>query len=257
MTSPSPHLHPAIILVDPQLGENIGMVARAMLNCGLTDLRIVRPRDGWPNTSAQAASSGALDKGVKVRVFETTGDAVADLHFTLATTARPRDMIKDVYTPQQAIESIHTSLTTENLQCGVLFGAERAGLQNEDIALSNGIITVPLNPEFTSLNLAQAVLLIGYEWTKISADQADTPVMHTGDTDIAPHQEVETLVKRLEGELDTHHFFRSEDMRPSTVRNLINLFSRMRLTSQEAKTFHGIISALTGLKSSSRDTEKT
>jgi tRNA/rRNA methyltransferase len=238
---------PAIILVKPQLGENIGMVARAMLNCGLTDLRVVSPRDGWPSETAQRASSGALAKGVEVTIYDTTQEAVSDLHFILATTARPREMIKDVYTPEKAIESIHSRISKKNNKCAILFGGERAGLHNDDIALSHGIITVPLNPEFTSLNLAQAVLLLSYEWIK-KMDTTQDIQFHTGDTEIAPRSEVDGLVGRLEKELDTHHFFRSEGLRPTVLRNITNLFSRMSITSQEVKTFHGIISALIGQK---------
>jgi tRNA/rRNA methyltransferase len=238
---------PAIILVKPQLGENIGMVARAMLNCGLTDLRVISPRDGWPSEAANKASSGALAKGVAVTLYGSTHDALADLHYVLATTARPREMIKEIYTPEAAIKTIFERITTSNSQCGILFGGERAGLHNDDIALSHGIITVPLNPEFTSLNLAQAVLLLAYEWIKIKDNTADIQ-FHSGDTDIAPRAEVQNLVSRLEQELEHHNFFRSAELRPSVLRSITNLFSRMNITSQEVKTFHGIISALIGQK---------
>ncbi len=254
MTAPSPVTpsakpspQPAIILIDPQLGENIGMVARAMLNCGLTDLRLVRPRDGWPSESANAASSGALEKGVIVRVYDTTQDAVADCQVIMATTARPREMIKTVHTPRAAIAAIRDDITARGLTCGVLFGAERSGLQNEDVAIADAVITVPLNPDFTSLNLAQAVLLVGYEWISAQTTTPDT-VFTTGTTDIASKETVLGLVGRLESTLDAHHFFRSPEMKPSIARNLVNLFTRMRMTDQEASTFHGIISALSGAK---------
>lgn len=243
---------PAIILVKPQLGENIGMVARAMLNCGLTDLRVVNPRDGWPSEAANKASSGALEKGVEVTLYDDTHEAIADLHFVLATTARPREMIKEIYTPEAAIKAIHERIAESSNQCGILFGGERAGLTNDDIALSHGIITVPLNPEFTSLNLAQAVLLLSYEWMK-KIDNTKDLQFHSGDTDIATRKEVDGLVSRLEQELDAHNFFRSEELRPTVLRNITNLFSRMNITSQEIKTFHGIISALIGLKTTTRN----
>lgn len=238
---------PRIILIAPQLGENIGMVARAMLNCGLTDLHLVAPRDGWPSHEAERASSGALEKGVRVSIHNSTEDAIADLHYVLATTARPRDMVKEIYTPEAAIQAIHAKNSVEHNKCGILFGGERAGLDNDNIALCHGIITVPLNPEFTSLNLAQAVLLLSYEWLKIQ-DSTTAKQFHTGDTDIAPRESITGLVSRLEGELDAHHFFRSEGLRPSVLRNITNLFSRMNITAQEVNTFHGIISALTGKK---------
>lgn len=239
-------LQPAIILIDPQLGENIGMVARAMLNCGLTDLRLVRPRDGWPSEQAQAASSGALDKGVVARVYETTAEAIADCRIVLATTARPREMIKTVLTPREAAAQVRVE-SAGGTACGILFGAERAGLQNEDVALADAIVTVPLNPDFTSLNLAQAVLLFGYEWF-CSGDDTPAAQLSTGDTEIATKDSVAGLVGRLEEALDAHHFFREPKMKPSIMRNLTNLFARMRITEQEVSTFHGIISALTGKK---------
>lgn len=234
---------PAIILVKPQLGENIGMCARAMFNCGLTDLRIVAPRDGWPSATAQAASAGAFDKGVIATLYNTTEEAIADCHYVMATTARPRDLVKDVFTPRAAAVQIRA----EPGKAGVLFGAERTGLNNEDIALANAVITIPLNPDFTSLNIAQAVLLVSYEWFT-SADTTLPAQLITGDSDVAPAGEIAGLVSRLEAEMDNGGFFRSPEMRPALIRNLNALFARTRITSQEASTFHGIISALIGLR---------
>lgn len=239
---------PAIVLVRPQLGENIGMCARAMLNCGLTDLRIVAPRDGWPSPQAVAASAGALDDGaVTARIFDTLGDAVADCALTLATTARTRDMVKEVYTPRAA------AATLRGFSGGtaVLFGAERTGLTNEDVAVASGVITIPLNPDFTSLNIAQAVLLVAYEWFT-AADSMPAHQLLSGDSAPAPAAEIAALVARLEAEMDKGGFFRAEEMRPTLVRNLASLFARTRMTSQEASTFHGIISALIGLKQTKR-----
>lgn len=233
---------PAIILIDPQLGENIGMVARAMLNCGLTDLRIVRPRDGWPSETAVRAASGALEKGVVATVFETTESAVADCHFVLATTARPRDMIKDVYTANGAAKALSQAVQTGQ-NTAILFGAERSGLQNEDIALANGIITIPLNPDFTSLNLAQAVLLVSYEWLT-THDATPDRVTVTGKTDIATQSELDMFSNRLIAALSDHGFFRSDELRPTIERNLVNMISRMNLTRQDTQTLHGIVSAL-------------
>jgi tRNA/rRNA methyltransferase len=229
---------PAIVLVHPQLGENIGMCARAMFNCGLTDLRIVAPRDGWPSEKAVSASSGALEKGVIATVYQSTTEAVADCNYILATTARPRDMVKEVFTPRAAAAKLRNES-----KAAVLFGAERTGLVNEDIAIANGVITIPLNPGFTSLNIAQAVLLVAYEWFT-AADTTPPAQLIAGDTEIASAQEIAELVTRLEGEMDKGGFFRSPELRPTLVRNLQALFARTRMTSQEASTFHGIISAL-------------
>jgi tRNA/rRNA methyltransferase len=232
---------PAIILVAPQLGENIGMVARAMLNCGLTDLRIVNPRDGWPSDHANRAASGALEKGVIARVFDTTADAVSDLHFTLATTARPRDMIKDVYTATSAMETAHAKITSGQ-GVGLLFGAERTGLENEDIALASAIITIPLNPDFSSLNLAQAVLLVAYEFM-IQGDKTPDKQFMTGKTDIASANTIDQFTGRLIDGLSDNGFFKSPDMRPTVERNLINLFARQTWTDQDIKTLQGVLSS--------------
>jgi tRNA/rRNA methyltransferase len=158
-----PGAGPAIILVEPQLGENIGTAARAMLNCGLVDLRLVRPRDGWPNRKAVAAASGADAVIENVRLFDSTAEAVADLSRVYATTARHRGQIKPVVTPRQAATEMRAALGRGE-KTGVLFGPERTGLHNDDIPLADTVLQVPLNPAFSSLNLAQAVLLIGYEW---------------------------------------------------------------------------------------------
>ena len=161
---------PVVILVEPQLGENIGAVARAMLNCGLRKLRLVRPRDGWPNPTAEAMASGAIEVLKSAEVFEQTGDAVWDLNRLFATTARQRDLAKKVVTPKEAAKLFFdTNFAGNNM--GFLFGPERSGLVNDDIALADYVINVPLNPEFSSLNLAQAVLLVAYEWFQASLMQ--------------------------------------------------------------------------------------
>ena len=236
-------MKPAIILVEPQMGENIGAAARAMLNCGLTDLRIVNPRDGWPNERATAMSSGALDKMPPVRVFDTTAQAVADLQYVYATTARPRDMTKPVFTARAAADDIKARAGQAT---GYLFGPERAGLSNDDVALAHAIITIPMNPDFSSLNLGQGVLLCAYEWFQAMDDTpghidpaAEAP---------APHGEMDELFGRLEGELSEGGFFRTQELRPNVMRNLKNMFLRMNMTSQEVRTFHGIITTLIGRK---------
>lgn len=248
---------PVVILVDPQLGENIGTAARAMLNCGLSDLRIVRPRDGWPNEKAVSASSGALERMPPVEIFDTLPAALTDLHYVYATTARPREMVKPVFTPRAAAQDIRGK-QAQGLKIGILFGAERMGLTSDDVAQAHAIITAPLNPGFSSLNLAQGVLLVAHEWWSAQAagDGADSPagsLLPIGDSRPATHKEFEDMLTRLESELDTHHFFRNPDMRPTMLRNIRSLFTRAQPTEQEIRTFHGIITALTGGKGPVRD----
>ncbi len=234
---------PAVILVDPQLGENIGMCARAMLNCGLTDLRLVRPRDGWPSEKAQDASAGALAVVDSARVFETTEAALADLTRVYATTGRMRELVEHIVTPRIAAEEMRAFESGDGNHIGVLFGGERAGLTNEDVAKADAIIRVPLNPDFKSLNLAQAVLLIGYEWFT-AADATDPFVRNIGDARPATQNEIEILVERLGRGLDEGAFFRSPEMRPTVMRNIRLLFQRAQLTDQDIRTFHGITESL-------------
>lgn len=238
---------PAIILVAPQMGENIGAAARAMMNCGLRDLRLVNPRDGWPNERATANAVGALEKMPPVKVFENTKDAIADCHFVLATTARPRDMTKQVFTAKSAATETHNR-AAEGQKTAILFGAERAGLDNDDVALSHGIITVPLNPEFTSLNLGQGVLLVTYEWFQ-TQDETAAIQAHASEDMIATGEELNGMLDRLETELENRHFFRTEGHKPIMKRNIRNMLSRAELTEQEVRTMQGMISALIGKKS--------
>lgn len=234
----------AVVLIRPQLGENIGMVARAMLNCGLTDLRLVRPRDGWPSEKARASASGADMVIDNTQVFETTEDAIADLSFILATTARTRDMTKGVFTPEGATAELRNRAKVGG-KSGVLFGRESAGLDNDDIALADAAITVPLNPEFTSLNLAQAVLLIGYEWYKWADKTPTHELVMPADTRPAERQEVLMMLEHLESELDARGFLRPVEKRPVMVRNIRNVFWRAGFSEKEVRTFRGIITALT------------
>ena len=237
---------PAVILVRPQMGENIGAAARAMFNFGLTDLRLVNPRDGWPSAQAQAMSSGALDKMPPVQVFDTLPAAIADLHYVLATTARPRDMVKPVFSPESAAqESLSRAQAGQNI--GLVFGAERAGLSNDEVAACQGIITIPANPDFSSLNLGQSVLLITYEWM-LAAQQA-LPSSPVSTPDPAQQKEVEDFLTRLESELERTRFFRTPEVKPFTIRNIRNIFTRADITVQELRTLHGIVSALRGNKS--------
>lgn len=233
---------PAVILVQPQLGENIGACARAMLNCGLTDLRLVKPRDGWPNAKASAAASGADLVIDNAKIFETTAEAVADLESVFATTVRTRDMIQRFVTPRVAAGEMRERFAAGQ-KVGVMFGPERTGLVNDDLTFAQTLVTVPLNPAFSSLNLAQAVLLIGYEWFQ-AGDRTPDRFLHTGQTRPATMAERVNFFERLEAALDRTGFFTSEEKRPSMVRTLRNAFERMEMTEQEVRTFHGVVAAL-------------
>ncbi len=237
---------PAVVLVDPQLGENIGMVARAMMNCGLSDLRLVRPRDGWPNHRARTTATGAVDIVDKARLFETTAEAVADLNYLLATTARARHTTQIVLTPRTAAGEIRAR-TAAGSRCGVLFGKESRGLGNDDAALADAIVTVPLNPAFTSLNLAQCVLLVGYEWFLAGDATPASTLTVPAATRPATKAELEGLFGHLETELDACGFLYVQEKRPIMVRNLRNLFQRAGLTEQEVRTLRGVISGLARL----------
>jgi tRNA/rRNA methyltransferase len=235
---------PAVILVEPQLGENIGTAARAMLNCGLTDLRLVRPRDGWPSEKAKSAASGADLVIDNARLFDGVEAAVADLRHLFATTARERHMVKRVVTPRAAAAEMRRHLAAGE-GCGVLFGPERAGLVNDHVALADAVLAVPLNPAYSSLNLAQAVLVIGYEW--YTAGDATPPEQMPDDiSPPATKQELVEFFRHLEEELDRTGFLNGAEKRPSTVRNLRNVFQRANLTEQEVRTLHGVVSSLAG-----------
>ena len=234
---------PAIILVAPQLGENIGTAARAMLNFGLTDLRLVAPRDGWPNPNARASASGADIVIDAARVFETTEAAVADLELVLATTARTRDMLKVIHTPKSAAGALRAQIAGDGLG-GILFGPERTGLHNDDVALADAIVSVPVNPGFASLNLAQCVLLMSYEWF-LSGDERPEAQLDFLDTRPADKQELVGFFEHLEGALDASGFYRTPEKRPGMVRNIRNLFQRARLSEQEVRTLRGIVASLT------------
>jgi len=239
----TPSQGPAVVLVQPQLGENIGMVARAMLNCGLMDLRLVSPRDGWPNPEASKTASGADAVLDNARVFATTADAIADLAHVFATTARARDMSKDVLTPRGAATEMR-ALCDQGVQAGVLFGREAVGLHNDDIALADSILMVPLNPGFTSLNLAQAVLLMGYEWFQSATQQPDDTYEVRLDTRRATKGELIGMFEHLENELTDCGFLGVEAKKPGMIRNLRNLFQRARMTEQEVRTMRGVIAGL-------------
>jgi len=230
---------PAFVLVRPQMGENIGAAARAMLNFGLEHMRIVAPRDGWPNPAAGAMASGAGRVLDAARLSPDLADAVGDCSFVFATTARDRDMTKPVYTPEAAM-----ALAAEKIAGGqrvaVLFGPERAGLENDDIAQSNAIISVPVNPDFASLNLAQCVLLTGYEWMRQQSTAA--PVVHAmAGTDWAQHSEIEHLAKHYEERMEAAGFFYPEHKAASMKTNLRNMWSRLPLTRADVQILHGTL----------------
>ncbi len=219
------------------------MVARAMGNCGIGDLRLVNPRDGWPNASALAAASGADRIINDARVFDSTTDAVADLQAVLATTARPRDMTTDVLTPNTAAARLRAEVSA-GANAGVLFGKEARGLSNNDIAHAEAVITVPLNPQFTSLNLAQAVFVVAYEWFQAADQTPDAELVMPKDTRPANKEEMAGLFEHLEDELIACGFLRVKEKRPVMVRNIRNIFQRARLTEQEVRTLRGIVSGL-------------
>jgi tRNA/rRNA methyltransferase len=252
MTSMNIALAPAVILVRPQLGENIGMCARAMLNCGVTELRLVTPRDGWPNPDAVAAASGAVSVLENAKVFSSLKEAVADLEYVFATTARGREMVKDIYTVEAAAQEVHVRNSVGGRQkCGVLFGPERAGLENDDVAMANAILHIPLNPGFSSLNLAQAVLLVSHAWLSAgNVFSLPAVVPSLGDTAPAQKEEIEILMTHLEGALEKGGFFRSPEQRPTLMRNIRNFFFRSTPTQQDIRTLHGVLACLTGKKSS-------
>ncbi len=237
---------PTIILVHAQMGENIGAAARAMLNCGLIDLRLVAPKQDWPNPRADSMSVGALELMPPVEVFETVEDSLHDITTLYATTARKRDMVKPVMHAQSATRDMFER-AQKGEKTAILFGGERAGLDNRDISFANTLISIPLNPSFSSLNLAQAVLIVAYEWSKLTFDAPDLDI-HFKESCPASGQKTTELYNRLETELEAHHFFRTPEARPTMMNNIRSMLSRAQMTEQEAKTFHGMISALIGKK---------
>jgi tRNA/rRNA methyltransferase len=235
-------LEPVIILVEPQLGDNIGATARAMLNCGLTELRLVAPRDGWPNPQAHSMASGADRVLEEAKLFERVEDAIADLQRVYATTARHRDMVKHVVTPRRAAEEIR-SAERRGERCGFLFGRERIGLTNDEVVLADAILNVPLNPAFSSLNLAQAVLLVVWEWYQAGDTTVPRQLVEAGHA-IATREDLLNFYDHLEAALDARGFFRVAEKRPSTVRTLRNIFQRSELTDRDVRILHGVLTAL-------------
>lgn len=239
-------LQPIIILVRPQMGENIGATARAMLNCGLTQMRLVDPRDGWPNPAAVAMASGADCVLDQIQCFQTIEEAVADCHQIYAATARLRDLEKNIVTPKTAAAHI-THLLQSKQKVAILFGAERAGLSNDEVVLAHHIISVPLNPDFKSLNLSQSVLIFCYEYFQNIVrvyDEQKTLLQIEGQDPKASQGDVDNFLKRLIEQLDQRGFFVTDEQRPTMVLNLKNMFYRNHFTEQEVRTLHGILSTL-------------
>jgi len=235
---------PAVVLVEPQLGENVGTAARAMANFGLGDLRLVGPREGWPNDKARAASSGAHSVIDATRVFSTVEAAIADLGFVYATTARERDLAKDVAGPRRAAARL--AGLDRGVKTGILFGRERSGLTNDEVALADEILTLPVDPAFSSLNIAQAVLIVAYEWrvAMLGDEGGGMPFTGPGAEVQAPKADLLHLFEHLESALDAVKFFRPPEKRPHMVRALRTMLQRARLSEQEVRTLRGVIAAL-------------
>ncbi len=239
----TPDAGPAIILVEPQLGENIGMVARAMANFGLAELRLVSPRDGWPSDKARAAASRADHVIDATRVFEDLPSAVADLNFVFATTARQRDGFKEVRGPVEAGRMLRARARTGQ-RTGILFGRERFGLYNEEVALADEIVTFPVDPGFSSLNIAQAVLLMSYEWRKSGLEAETDTNFATPEMPPATKDQLHSLFDHLEAALDARGYFRPQAKKPKMVDNLRAVLTRPGFAEPELKVLHGIVASL-------------
>ncbi len=244
---------PSVLLMAPQIPDNIGMVARAMGNFGLDDLRVIEPRDGWPSEKARAVASGAAAIIDGAGLFDNLAGAIGDLNWVCATTARQRDMRKPVLTPAQAAEELHRR-TAAGQRCGILFGRERNGLQSDEIADCDAMVMIPVKSDFASLNLAQAVLLLGYEWLKTSDDASlgrvttyESPLetgIYLNKDAPASKQELLGLYEHLEAELERLGFFNPSTRRHVVVRNVRNMLGRINATGQEVKTLRGIVATL-------------
>lgn len=234
---------PVIILVRPQMGENIGAAARAMLNFGLTEMRLVAPRDGWPNPKAVAMASGAAGRVLDhARVYPTLAEAMEGVEFAFATTARGRELSKPVHSPQSAMEVARS----HQGRVAIIFGPERAGLENDDVARANAIVTVPVNPDFPSLNLAQAVLLMGYEWGRVELPPEPAPHgRRPVGEQLADRVEIERLGDRYEEKLTEAGFFFPESKAANMRLNLRNMWSRLVLTRGDVRILHGMLRQLT------------
>ena len=245
---------PVVILVRPQLADNIGAVARCMANGGLYHLRLVAPRDGWPQERAWRTASGADRILDDAQVHATVADAVADLQRVYATCPRPRHIVKTVMTARGAAADVHAA-TAQGLQTGILFGPERAGLDNEDMDHADTLVRYPLNPAFDSLNLAQAVMVMAYEWWT-ATDETPAAALMTNETRVATKGALDMFMAHLVRELDACGFLRNLPKRPGMVHNLWHLFERGQVTEQELRTLHGVVAELSlGRKTRGRDEE--
>ncbi len=233
---------PVVILVRPQLADNIGAVARAMANGGLFHLRLVAPRDGWPQERAWRMASGADRILDACEVHATVAEAVADLHHVHATCPRPRHIVKPVLTARGAAAELR-AICARDLRAGVLFGPERAGLDNDDMACADALVRFPLNPAFMSLNLAQAVMVVAYEWWSAADDTVPRRLM-TNESRVATKGELEGFLGHLIAELDACGFLANLPKRPGMVRNLRHFFERGEATEQELRTLHGVVTEL-------------
>jgi tRNA/rRNA methyltransferase len=243
---------PAIVLVRPQLGENIGTAARAMANFGLADLRLVDPRQGWPNDRARAAASGANGVIDRVTVHATLAEAIGDLGFVYASTARAREVAKPVVGPREAAARLH-DLQARGIGAGILFGPERTGLDNEDLSLADEILTFPVDPAFSSINVAQSVLLFAYEW-RLAGAEPDRRLLPLADARPvpAPREELIRFFEHLESALDVAGFFRPPEKRQHMVEALRSMLQRAGFSEQEVRTLRGVVAALEGRKTRPR-----
>ena len=235
---PSADLQPAFVLIRPQMGENIGAAARGMWNFGLDRMRIIAPRDGWPNQKAVAMASGAGRLLDEAQIFDDTQGAIADCDYVYATTARPRGLTKLVLTPEAAMQDARKRVA-EGQKVAVMFGPERSGMENDDIARANAIISVPVNPDFPSLNLAQCVLLTGYEWRREAVEVAASRVDAAGDW--AEQIEIEKLSDHYEQRLEEAGFFYPVHKAENMKVNLRNMWSRIPMTRADVQMLHGMM----------------
>jgi tRNA/rRNA methyltransferase len=242
--APLPGESPIVVLVRPQLADNIGMVARAMANGGLFHLRLVAPRDGWPQQRAWYASSGADRILDAATLHPTVADAVADCHRVFATCPRPRHVIVPVHTARGAAEELVKICRGDEHRVAILFGPERAGLEAEDMAHADTLVRYPLNPRHMSLNLAQAVMIMAYEWWNAAEDQTPPRQFMTNETSVATRGELDNFLERLVRELDASGFLDNHPKRAGMVRNLRHWFNRGEVTTQELRTLHGVVSEL-------------
>jgi tRNA/rRNA methyltransferase len=231
---------PIVILVEAQLAENIGMAARAMANFGLSELRLVAPRDGWPKKGARSAASGAAPILDEARLYATAREAVADLQFVLATSARARGQMKRVFGPEPALADVYARAAAGQV-VGVLFGRERTGLENDEVALADALITFPVDPAFASVNLAQAVLLVAYEWSRAAGSAL--PFAMEARSPPAPREAALSFFDYVEAELEAVNFY-PPDKKPVMARNMRDMFLRMALTEQDVRTLRGAVRAL-------------